>query len=234
MAILTPLITEWRPCAIPPALAETLTTALVRALRKFLTTPPGFKGCCICALESPLLCLRECLRVDKGNTIGLGKRAINAGIVTVFIDLLTRDHEWTIVLAVETSELLLVRAPKGEIGLWGVELLRAIAQLLGATSRFARLRNKLMEHHGPLAQTAPHAAAVMLYNVGSVHPELFRESHTWGFEKGVRRLTKHNDPDTAAAAWKLKDLFFPQKVPDVSSSPQLCPGHVSLLFTFYE
>jgi hypothetical protein len=51
-----------------------------------------------------------------------------------------------------------------------------------------------------------------LVDVGSQHPELLVDCHTWGIEDSVERMTRHSDLDCRVKAVLLRDLLSSIKV----------------------
>ncbi len=202
----------WIPRYLPAAIRGNITPGIVRVLRKARAdaTPDAKHIGAICqALGFALDCLTALMRYDVDHAKKLWRSAVNAEIVPVLIDLLTHRHEQTVCKTLELSGMLLMSAPEAEVARWGVGLVYATTRVLSA-DRPAAVRD----------------AAEMLHKVGTAHPCLIADCHTWRIDNSLQRLTMHSDPGTAAAARHLKKLLSsvrPQ--PDVSPryESHVCP-----------
>jgi hypothetical protein len=203
VAALLSTLLSWTPRFIPAAIRGNVSSGLVRVLRKAHTDgKPSAQhlGASCQAVHYTLSCLTEIMVYDSTHRKVFWRPAVNAGIVPVLIDLLTHRHEQTVSKTLELSGMLLTSAPEGEVGQWGLGLVHATTRVLSA-DRPVAVRN----------------AAEMLHKVGSAHPCLIADCHTWRIDDSLQQLTTHSDPGTAAAALHLKKLLSSVKPePDVS------------------
>jgi hypothetical protein len=205
--VLQPLF-ELRPSLVSAAADANLIPGLVRALRKLRSvthvdaTLVSLAGRAQSVVEPPLFCLNPILQSDLCNTRGLWKHAVNAGIVPDLIYLLAHGDEQTVSRAVLVSGLILTPAAREELGWWAPGLVRAMAQLLNANP-----------------PVVPSLVLSALCTFGTVNPDIGKDCRTWGIEASVQRLTMHSDPDTAALAVELKELFFVHQAPEVGPKP---------------
>jgi hypothetical protein len=155
--------------------------------------------------EAPVSCLKQMLKYDMENARTLWKPAVDAGIVPLFIDLLTLGHEPMTIEVTSAAGFLLTPVPQGEAALWDGGLLRALAGLLTADS--------------PIVLAG---ALDVLFNVGWVHPELIVDCRTWGIEHSVQRLAVHADPTVAGIAKMVNNFFFHgHQFPEVRPIPSI-------------
>lgn len=188
------------PPYMSAALDANLTPALVRII---CTLRSGHyaaaEGVVTAVIDNPIITLMNLVRgADARHATGFWKPAIDAGVVPIFIDLLT-FHWRTVKFILWLSHHLLAAAPSGSPGAWAGALPRAIAGLISA---------------GP-----PKAldAVEMLFSVGLIRKDVLANFHTWGVSSTLQRLTTDESPNMAAAAKGL--VFLVDDGPDVS-----CPA----------
>jgi hypothetical protein len=118
--------------------------------------------------------------------MGAWQAAIDAGIVTVLSDLLVVDEEPTVVSLLTLLSWLMLATPAGTAGAWGRGLPRAVAGLL--------ISKRLV---------VPARAVNILSMMALTQKGLLVDYQSWGLGDVVQRLTRHRDPETAAAAEHL-------------------------------
>jgi hypothetical protein len=211
IAALLKRLFELVPCFIPASIKANVCPSLVNLMREASmegAVDPDYRGLIPTGVDNALSCLNHLMRYDMTHGRGMWTAAVNAGVVPVLADLLTRPHKTTTATALELSGMLLMSAPRGEAGRWGSDLVRASARLLTANP-----------------PVAVRDAVEMLHKVGFARPELIADWQSWGIDDSLHRLTMHNDQGTAAAARQLETLLSRIKdEPDVSSN--LAP-HIS-------
>jgi hypothetical protein len=202
------------PCFIPAAINGNVIPGLVHVLRGTrMDNGSGQEGPVLTPRvpKDALICIHHVMLYDMDHGKGLWKTAVDAGIVPVLVHLLTPPDESTIDSTLAVSEMVLMSAPQGETGGWGLALLRACARLLCASP-----------------QVAGHNVVEMLHNVGTAHPALLMGWQTWGIDDGLQQLTMHRDPGTAAAALGLQ-MLLPSCIKGPDVSPVLpCTEHLLL------
>jgi hypothetical protein len=123
------------PCSRLSANMDNITTGLVRVLRQLSSKPhtrvQSSNGFCL-ALDSPLLCLCQLMKIDRDEKLGTWKMACNAGIVPVICNLLTVCEEAAISKVLDLAVSLMRANPPGNDTQWAGRLPRETARLLTA------------------------------------------------------------------------------------------------------
>jgi hypothetical protein len=198
------------PLFAPAAIKANLAPSLIRILRKFRKARrPADAGPndLFAAYECSAKCLKQLFEYDMDNGKTLWKPAVDLGIMPIFLDLLTVDHNLTKVEVTMAAGFLLLSVPAGQAESVDAGIMRTIAGLLLTSS-------------SPLVLGT---AVDILFNVGYEHPELIVDCRTWGIEQSLQRLTLHAEADVATAAKNANDLLFhmEEEFLNVSSIPGL-------------
>jgi hypothetical protein len=147
---------------------------------------------------------------DPGSTAtaAFWKALIDAGLVSIVIDMLTHGDQPVAIRALQAANGLLVVAPRVRAAGWPKDLLRAVARVMSGSVR-----------------DAAGTAAEMLFNLCMLRQDLLAAIARWGFYTGAQQLAKSGDPRARTAAEVL--LFLVKLPTDVSSTPTLrmkCSG----------
>jgi hypothetical protein len=199
------------PDLIPTAIKANVTPGLLRVLHELLAHPESVvevRGDMGSNLSFPISCLSNIMWYRTDDKAAAWEALVDAGIVPLLCDLVVFGHDKLMTnIGRLVSSLVLVTTP-GLATLYMGELPRSLAGLI--------------KRRPPVA---PGSNADTLYFMAMKREELLEDYQSFGLGPSLKRLARHNDPHTAAAAEQLLHL--------ITKGKKVIHPFCALLFSFF-